>query len=164
MTEVVKIRPKVIYAGVAATIIAAGLWAFTVILTEYEIGYAAIGIGVLVGYAVRYASGLKYGRSLQITASVLSFIGVLSGKYITFSYFLAQELSLYPEYFGVTFYDVLISPYTILVMFEDFTCYFTFFDLFWILLAVHVAWTLNAVPKKEEEFRKTFSENRHPTS
>jgi hypothetical protein len=39
-------------AGIVAALVAGGLWALLVQLTGYEIGYAAWGVGLLVGVQV----------------------------------------------------------------------------------------------------------------
>jgi hypothetical protein len=74
----------------AAAIVAGIIWGLMVILTNYEVGYAAIGVGVLAGYGVYFASGKKGGTTLQILASVSSIIGILIGKYVTFYHFFRQ--------------------------------------------------------------------------
>ena len=46
---------KAILAGAVAAIIGAALWGLITSLTGYQIGYMALGVGFLVGMAIRYA-------------------------------------------------------------------------------------------------------------
>src|SRR3989339_1620505 len=74
----------------AAAIVAGIIWGLIVILTNYEIGYLAIGVGVVAGYGVYFASGKKGGPVLQILASISSIVGIVIGKYVTFYHFFRQ--------------------------------------------------------------------------
>ena len=48
-------------AGLAAAMLGAGVWAAVTVLTEYQIGWMAVGIGVLVGFSMRFAGiGFKH--------------------------------------------------------------------------------------------------------
>ncbi|MCZ6827293.1 MAG: hypothetical protein O7D88_07320, partial [Gammaproteobacteria bacterium] len=42
-------------AGFVASLAGAGVWAAVTVLTEYQIGWMAVGIGVLVGFSMRFA-------------------------------------------------------------------------------------------------------------
>lgn len=75
-----------------------------VVITDYEIGYMAVGVGLAVGYSMLYANGKNTGKKLQAMASIMSVLGILIAKYITFAYFLAKELATYPEYEGLDFW------------------------------------------------------------
>lgn len=44
-----------IVAGILSSIVGAGLWATITILTDYQIGWIAIGIGYVVGFSIRLA-------------------------------------------------------------------------------------------------------------
>ena len=59
-----------IAGGLAAAVVGGFLWGLIVILSEYEIGIAAWGIGFLAGFGVvRFAGGAK-GTPLQVVAVV----------------------------------------------------------------------------------------------
>lgn len=47
--------PMALLAGSSSGILAAILWAAITVSTEYQIGFMAIAIGALVGFAIRYA-------------------------------------------------------------------------------------------------------------
>src|SRR5882672_10328355 len=51
--EVTENLPMGFMAGLIAAAVGAGLWALVTILTGYQIGWMAVGVGFLVGWAVR---------------------------------------------------------------------------------------------------------------
>ena len=53
--EVVESLPTGFMAGLVAAAVGAGLWALVTILTGLQIGWMAVGVGCLVGWAVRAA-------------------------------------------------------------------------------------------------------------
>lgn len=126
-------------AGLVAAIVGGVVWGLIVILTEFEIGFMATGIGLLSGYAVLFFAQKK-GIPLQIIAVVSSLAGIVVGKYFIF-YSLVKDLLI--EEFGsaaggfsvfsgemvrlfVLSLGELASPY----------------DLLWIILAIVAAWRI----------------------
>lgn len=63
-----------ILGGLVAAIIAATLWAGIVVLTERQFGIAAIGVGLLVGVAIR-----KFGKGVQIHFAIIGALLALFG-------------------------------------------------------------------------------------
>ena len=126
-----------IAGGLIAAVVGGFLWGLIVIVTEYEIGIAAWGIGFLAGFAVvRFAGGAK-GGPLQLVAVVSSVLGILIGKYISYAYFFRQALS---DRFGI---DVSYFDSDIFRAFrENLGDVFGGFDLIWAGLAVVTAWQL----------------------
>ena len=45
--------PRALFAGILAGLVAAFVWGWITKVTEYEIGWIAIGVGFLVGFAMR---------------------------------------------------------------------------------------------------------------
>ncbi len=72
-----------IVGGMVAAIVGAILWAAVTVATGFQIGYMAIGVGFLVGYAMRFFGGggnQIYGVAGAILALLGSALGnVLSG-------------------------------------------------------------------------------------
>ena len=62
-----------ILVGGAAALLGALLWAALTVITDYQLGIAALGIGLLVGIAVRYA-GKGIDRIYGIVGGILSFL------------------------------------------------------------------------------------------
>ncbi len=75
--------------GAAAAAIGAALWAVITVLTGYQIGFMAIGIGVLVGLAVR-----RFGRGstpvFGIVGAALALTGCVAGNLLAVVGFIAQ--------------------------------------------------------------------------
>ena len=71
--------PMALLAGGAAAVVGAALWATITVVTNMQIGWMAIGIGFLVGYAVR-----RFGKgsepTFQVLGAVLSLLGCLAGN------------------------------------------------------------------------------------
>src|SRR5258707_4489245 len=63
--------PSPVLSGLFAAVAAGGLWALIVYLTHYMFGWAAWGVGALVGLAVR-RSLRETGTSLGTTAAALA--------------------------------------------------------------------------------------------
>jgi len=70
-----------ILGGSVAAIVGAVLWAVVTALTKWQIGFMAIGVGFLVGFAVRkMGQGVSVG--FGVIGAVLSLIGCLLGNYL----------------------------------------------------------------------------------
>jgi hypothetical protein len=79
---------RAILFGAVAAAAAAYAWYGLVTLTNYKLGFAAIGVGFLVGLAVVLGSGGKRGLLLQITAGALSFLAIALGEYLIINHIL----------------------------------------------------------------------------
>jgi hypothetical protein len=75
---------------VAAAAAGAALWAAITVFTGYQIGWMAVGVGFLVGIAVR-----KFGNgttmSFGVMGAVLSLAGCLAGNLLAVVGFFARE-------------------------------------------------------------------------
>ncbi|HEX6133850.1 MAG TPA: hypothetical protein VFZ24_07800 [Longimicrobiales bacterium] len=81
--------------GLAAAIAAGGMWAVLVFVTNLEVGYAAWGVGVLVGVAMTRATRQRT-QQLAYAAAVFALLGLVAGKAFIFagsSGMIAEELS-----------------------------------------------------------------------
>jgi hypothetical protein len=72
-----------IAAGIVAALVAGGLWAMLVRITGYEIGYAAWGVGVLVGVAMSRVTANR-SRQLAVAAAGFALVGLTAGKVFIF--------------------------------------------------------------------------------
>jgi hypothetical protein len=126
-----------IAGGLLAAIVGGFLWGLMVILTEYEIGIAAWGIGFLAGFGVvRFAGGAK-GTPLQIVAVLSSLLGIVIGKYISYAYFFKQAVE---DRFDV---DISYLDSEIFRAFrENLGDVFGAFDLIWAGFAIATAWQM----------------------
>lgn len=71
-------------AGLAASAIGAGVWASVTVATGYQIGWMALGVGFLVGYAVRIA-GKGIDTVFGITGAALALLGCGAGNLLAIS-------------------------------------------------------------------------------
>ena len=94
--------------GVTAAAAGAGVWYGLVIMTEMMIGYVAIGIGFLVGIAVKYGAG-RGAFGLQILGATLSLLAIFAGDYLSIHYWIRQET---PDFTGWLALGSYIEVYT----------------------------------------------------
>ncbi len=88
-------------AGLIASLLGAGVWAAVTVLTEYQIGWMAVGIGFLVGLTIRH-TGHGIDPVFGIVAALQSLFGCAVGNILTISYFVARSE-------GLPFVDVLLE-------------------------------------------------------
>jgi hypothetical protein len=78
--------------GLVTAAIGAGLWATITVLTQYQIGWMAVGIGFLVGHAVRL-TGKGVHPSFGIMAACLGCLGCLAGNLLSTCIFVSLQES-----------------------------------------------------------------------
>jgi len=76
--------PLVLAAGLVAALVSGALWAGLVFVTEMEIGYAAWGVGLLVGLAMSRVT-VRRTQQLAYIAAALAVLGLLTGKALIFT-------------------------------------------------------------------------------
>lgn len=117
--------------GGIAMLLSAALWGIITYLTEFQISWMAIGVGLFVGVAIQKlgkGNTLIYG----ISGAILSLLGCLLGNLFFYSGILARE-------WGASFFDVLFAFATqpdFLV--EIFTVAFDFRDLLFYAFAAYI--------------------------
>jgi hypothetical protein len=78
--------------GVVAAILGAILYYAVIAITDFEIGFVAIAIGYMVGWAIRKATANRGGRRYQVLALVLTYWAVgLAYTPITFQAMAEQD-------------------------------------------------------------------------
>lgn len=124
--------------GLVAAIVCGIVWALIVKATDYELGLAAIGVGLIVSWTVMRAAGGRRGPSIQFLTITLSIIGIFVGKGLTPSWALwdkvKPQLDLAPgdpEWIARIFV-FLVAPVLM----------FSFFDILWYGFAIWEAWKL----------------------
>jgi len=71
-----------IIGGIVAAAIGATIWAVITAVTNYQIGWMAVGVGFLVGYAVRI-SGKGIDKTFGVIGALLSLLGCVAGNLFT---------------------------------------------------------------------------------
>ena len=100
--------PLGISAGVVAALLGAAIWMAVTVMTGFQIGYVALGIGALVGYAIRVAgkgSTIPFG----VAGAVLTLLGCVLGQ-------AAATVQLAAKAGNITFFQMLsaVDPVTLL--------------------------------------------------
>ncbi|MBI5433776.1 MAG: hypothetical protein HZA52_13170 [Planctomycetes bacterium] len=114
--------------GALGALIGGAVWALVAIAFDLELGYLAIGVGMLAGYGVFLGAGKKRGRSLQFVAVGCAVLGLVLGKYLIVAHVFVTE---YPE---------LVTSYVDPALFETFSDnlgeFFSGYDVLWFALAI----------------------------
>ena len=127
--------------GLLGAIIGGLVWGLIMKATEYEVGYVALGIGFLCGWAVGFFSQKGRGIIFQLIAVGTSIFGIFFGKYFGFYLIVKDEIS---EYFGpeaakeISFFSKDVFDIFLEVLRENPNLY----DLLFIGLAVYYAWRM----------------------
>ena len=79
-------------------LVSAALWAIISVALNFQIGYMAIGVGLLVGFTVRYF-GIGLELKFGIIGGVFAFLGCLLGNF--FSYVGISAGQLQQSFFSV---------------------------------------------------------------
>lgn len=82
-------------AGLAAAVVAAGLWALITIVIGVQIGWMAIGVGFLVGWAVR-AAGNGAHSVFGVTGALLAAGGCALGNLLAIIMIAARQYNVPP--------------------------------------------------------------------
>lgn len=91
--------PLAIGGGFVASVAGAGIWAVITIATKFQIGWMAVGVGLLVGLSVR-----KLGKGSQpifgIIGALFALVGCLLGNFFSLVGFISVQEQ-------IPFFDVL---------------------------------------------------------
>lgn len=139
--------------GLIGAVIGGALWGLIVILTDFEIGFMATGIGFLVGILVVFFAGGRKGTHLQIVAMICAVIGILIGKYFFFYHSVIQFVS--SEIGPKTAASLtLFSKSVIYLIGEEPMLVFSPLDILWIILALVAAAGISK-EKKQHNIKPT---------
>lgn len=125
-----------ILAGLLAAVAGGIAWGLIVKWTDYEVGFAAWGIGFLTGLAVLTATRGLRGLPFQAIAIVCALLGILIGKYLGFVWVLQGAA----EDAGGVISIPVFSRDTIDLFFDELSLVFDWIDLLWVGFAVYTAW------------------------
>lgn len=94
-------------AGTAASLVGAFAWALVSVTTGYQIGYMAIGVGLLVAYAVRHF-GKGIDSHFGYAGAGLALLGCLLGNFFSIIGFAGQTEGLsYSMIFSVLNFSMI---------------------------------------------------------
>jgi hypothetical protein len=125
--------PIGIVFGIAGGLLSAVLWAVITVFTGYQIGYMAIGVGIVVGFAVR-TFGKGSTKTFGVTAAVIALFSCLLGDYLSIIGMVAHEYS-------INFFEVL-SAASMSDVFSDMFSENVVISLFFYLIAISTGYKL----------------------
>ena len=129
--------PLAVVVGLAAALVGAVIWAAVTYSTETQIGWMAIGVGALVGFAMRLGKGTDV--SFKMVGAALALFGCLLGNVLAVYAFAAKELetTALEAIAGVDFGVVMD------IMKESFSP----IDLLFYGLAIYAGWQFSTLPQ-----------------
>jgi len=120
--------------GGIAMLLGAVIWGAVTYFTEYRIGWIAIGVGFLVGFAIKQF-GKGKSAIFGLSGAVLSLIRCLLGNFLVYSGIIAREEGA--SFLEVVFF-LLVTPAAVM---EVFTLAFDFRDILYYALAAYVGFS-----------------------
>ena len=133
--------------GLFAALAGAIVWAGATIATGYQIGWLAVGIGFLVGNAVR-AGGKGIDQAYGIVGAVLSLFGCALGNLLAVAWFVSQE-------YGVPISEVLSGMDPAMAI-EMMSANFQLMDLLFYGLAVYFGYRYAFRELTPEDFNRAL--------
>ncbi len=96
--------PMALISGLVAAHIGAIIWALITWQTEYQIGFMAVGVGFLTGFAVQFF-GKGIDKIYGVIGAVMSLLGCIMGNLFTIVIFASIEMktSFFTILFGLEF-------------------------------------------------------------
>ncbi len=100
-----------IVGGLAASFVGAILWTVVTVSTGWQIGFMAIGVGILVGFAVRFL-GKGVDIPFGIVGAVFALLGCVLGNFLAVYGLTAQAFNVgYFEIFGLVEVGAVIDQF-----------------------------------------------------
>jgi len=131
-------------AGAIAAVVGALIWGGITYATGYQIGWLAVGVGYLVGYAVRHG-GNGIDNSFGIAGAILALLGCVAGNLFATCIFIADAE-------GIAVTEVM-SQLDLVLTFEILAETFSFFDLIFYGIAVYEGYRFSIRRLTDEELR-----------
>ncbi|MBI2548400.1 hypothetical protein HYW21_03545 [Candidatus Woesearchaeota archaeon] len=101
--------------GLGFSLLGAVLWFAVVVLTEFQFGIVAIGVGYLVGYGVYQGSHHRMNLSVRIISVILALFSLIIAEYLIANHYIHQ--ALVEDYAYTGSYFLAIGP-TFSIMLE----------------------------------------------
>ena len=141
-----------ILGGAGGAIIGAALWAVVTVATGFQIGYMAIGVGILVGFAVRFL-GKGVDITFGIVGAVFALLGCAAGNFLAMYGITANEFNVgYFEVFGMVGLDVGI---------DSFIANLDLIDLLFYGIAVYEGFKFATISPTEEDIMEYAAEKQN---
>ena len=131
-----------VVAGFGASIIGGILWTVVTVATGWQIGYMAIGVGILVGFAVRFL-GKGVDIPFGIIGAVFALLGCVLGNFLSIYGLTAQS-------FGVGYFEIFGLIETSVVI-DHFITNSGFMDLLFYGIALYEGYKFATISPTEED-------------
>jgi hypothetical protein len=82
-----------VLAGLAAAVAGVLVWYGVVVITKYQLGFIAVGVGWLVAMAVVFGSGRMRGPALQAISIAITLVALVMSEYLIVRYALTEFLA-----------------------------------------------------------------------
>ena len=131
-----------ITGGLLGAAIGAILWAIITVLTKYQIGYMALGIGFLAGIGVKLL-GKGVDAKFQYTGAALALVGCLAGNLMVVIIFGSMETGI-----SIT---TILSRLTPAVIIDLYKATFNIMDILFYGLAITIGYkySLKTIPQED---------------
>lgn len=126
-----------VIGGAVASLIGAGVWAAITVATQFQIGWMAVGVGVLVGLTLRHL-GKGVDPIFGVAGAALSLFGCLLGNLLSVCGFVAAEM-------GISIFEV-VARLNVSVATEMLIGTFSPIDLLFYAIAVYEGYKLSFRP------------------
>jgi len=134
--------------GFVAAVVGAGVWAGITVATGYQIGFMSIGVGFLVGFAVR-TLGKGITSTFGVVGATFSLLGCALGNLLAVTAMVASEQ-------GVSFLDAVVQLNAGLIQ-ELMIAFFSPMDLLFYGIALYYGYKLAFRQLTEEELQRMLS-------
>ncbi|MCB1146430.1 MAG: hypothetical protein KDK38_06475 [Leptospiraceae bacterium] len=137
-----------IVAGLVSAVAGAAIWAAITVISKYQIGFMAIGVGLLVGMAVRFF-GKGYTSPFAVIGGFFSLFGCVLGNLLTMLFLASIE-----ENVSVL---LIVQNVPASVLINAMADTFQFIDIIFYGIAIYEGYkfSLNTIP--EEDFAQFTS-------
>jgi hypothetical protein len=136
------------FAGFGAALLGGCAWALITVLTGYQIGWMAIGVGLLVGYSIK-----MFGRGVDtvfgITGAFFALLGCALGNLLSVSIVVANEAQVSATW--------LLSTLDVQAVKDLMTASFNPIDLLFYGLALYEGYRFSFRKLSESEVRSLMS-------
>ena len=82
-----------VLAGLAAAAAGTLIWYGVVVITNYQVGFIAVGVGWLVAMAVVFGAGRKRGPALQAISVAITLVALIFSEWLILRYVFIQALA-----------------------------------------------------------------------
>ena len=134
-----------IVGGIVAATIGATIWAIITAVTNFQTGWMAVGVGLLVGYAVRI-SGKGIDKTFGVAGAALSILGCVVGNLLTACILISRNQN-------IPFHD-LLSRLNPEIVVEIMKVTFNPMDVLFYAIAVYEGYRFSFRRLSKEELEK----------